>query len=72
MMQKFVDTNRHNTLVVASDPSEVPPVMQSKNPASVIVFETAANDGELMPPHFIEACLKNNTAEYLKILKKMF
>ncbi|KAF2352619.1 hypothetical protein FHG87_016621 [Trinorchestia longiramus] len=61
--------NRRNTRVVAYDPSEVPPVMQSKNPASVMVFAAVASDGKVMPPHFIEAGLKINTAEYLKILK---
>lgn len=61
--------NRQNTRVIASDPSEVPPVMQSKNPASVMVFAAVASDGKVMPPHFIEAGLKINAEEYLKILK---
>ena len=43
--------------------------MQSKNPASVMVFAAVASDGKVMPPHFIDAGLKINTAEYLKILK---
>ena len=43
--------------------------MQSKNPASVMVFAAVASDGKVMPPHFIEAGLKINAAEYLKILK---
>ena len=43
--------------------------MQSKNPASVMVFAAVASDGKVMPSHFIEAGLKINTAEYLKILK---
>ena len=43
--------------------------MQSKNPASVIVFAAVASDGKVMPPHFIEAGLKINIAGYLKILK---
>ena len=60
--------NRQNTRVVACDPSEVPPVMQSKNPASVMVFAAVASDGKVMPPHFVEAGLKINTSEYLKIL----
>ncbi|KAF2362962.1 Homeobox domain-like [Trinorchestia longiramus] len=59
----------YNTRVVAYDPSEVPPVMQSKNLASVMVFAAVASYGKVMPPHFIEAGLKINTAEYLKILK---
>ena len=61
--------NRQNTRVIAFDPSKVPPVMQSKNPASVMVFAAVASDGKVMPPHFSEAGLKINTAEYLKILK---
>ena len=43
--------------------------MQSKNPASVMVFAAVASDGNVMPPHFIEAGVKINTADYLKILK---
>ena len=61
--------NRQNTRVIAFDPSEVPPVKQSKNPYSVMVFAAVASDGKVMPPHFIEAVLKINTAEYLKIGK---
>ena len=67
----FIDevTNRQNIRVIAFGPSEVPNVMQSKNPASVIVFAAVASDGKVMPPHFTEAGLKINTAEHLKILK---
>ena len=60
--------NPQNTPVIAFGPWEVPSVMQSKNPASVIAFTAVASDN-VMPPHFIEASLKINTAEYLKILK---
>ena len=61
--------NRQNTRVIAFDPSEVPPVIQSKNPASVMVSVAVKSDGKVMPPHFIESGLKINTSEYLKILK---
>ena len=43
--------------------------MQSKNPATVMVFAAVASDSKVMPPHFIEAGLKINTAKCLKILK---
>ena len=46
--------NKRNTRIIAFDPSEVPPVMQSKNPAFVLVFAAVASDGKVMPPHFIE------------------
>ena len=37
--------NKQNTRIIAFDPSEVPPVMQSKNSASVMVFAAVAGDG---------------------------
>ena len=43
--------------------------MQSKNTASVMVFAAIASDGTVMPPHFKEAGLKINSAEFLEILK---
>ena len=62
-------SNRQNSRVIAYDSSQVHPVMRSKNPASVMVFAAVASDGKFMPPHFIEAGLKINAVEYLKILK---
>jgi hypothetical protein len=34
-----------------------------------MVFGAVASDGSVMPPHFIEAGLKINTQEYLRILE---
>lgn len=70
--KKFVvdaEVNRQNSRVIAVDPSEVPPVFHTKNPASVMVFGAVASDGSVMPPHFIEAGLKVNTVEYISILE---
>ena len=61
--------NRQNTRLIVFDPSDVIPVLQSKNPASVMVFAAVASDGKVLPPHFIKSGLKINTAECLKILK---
>ena len=36
--------NRHNARLIAIDPSEVPSVFQTKNPASVMVFDAVASD----------------------------
>ena len=72
--KKFVvdeASNCRNSRFIAKDSSCVPPVMQSKHPASVMVFGAIASDGKVMPPHFIEAGLKINMAEYLKILKEV-
>ena len=64
--------NKQNTRIIAFEPSEVPPVMQSKNPASVMVFAVVASDGKVMPPHFIEAGLKMQHNGVLENSKKMF
>ena len=45
--------------------------MQSKHPAFVMMFGAIASNGKVMPPHFIEAGLKINTVEYLKILEEV-
>lgn len=58
--KKFIvdaEVNRQNSRVIAADPSEVPPVLQTKNPASAMVFGAVASDGTIMDPYFIEAGL---------------
>jgi hypothetical protein len=70
--KKFIvdaEINRQNARVIAVDPSEVPPVFQTKNPASVMVFGAVASDGSVMPPYFIEAGEKLNTVQYISILE---
>ena len=64
-------TNRRNSKIIAYNPSDVPPAVQSKHPASMVVFVAVASDGKVMPVHFIEAYLRVNTEEYLKILKEV-
>jgi len=64
--KKFiVDTvvNRHNARVI------LPSVFHTKNPASVMVFGAVVSDGSVMPPDFIDAGLKVNTAQYMALLK---
>ena len=41
--------NRRNCGVIALNPSEVPPIMQSKNPASIMVFRGIASGGNVSP-----------------------
>ena len=55
--------------MIAYNHSDVPPVFETKNPASVMVFGAAASDGSVMDPRFIESGLKIGTKEYLDILK---
>lgn len=70
--KKFVvdaEVNRQNQRVIAFDPSDVPPVLQTKHPASAMVFGAVASDGTIMDPHFIKAGLRLGTKEYLEILQ---
>lgn len=61
--------NRRNSRAIVSRPDDVPPVMISKNPKSVMVFGAVASDGHVMPPHFIPAGVRVDTEEYLNILE---
>ncbi|XP_014484223.1 PREDICTED: uncharacterized protein LOC106749367 [Dinoponera quadriceps] len=44
--------NRRNDRWLCADPSDVPRVMHTKFPATVIVLGAVSNKGYVMPPHF--------------------
>ncbi|QQP39333.1 Transposable element tcb2 transposase, partial [Caligus rogercresseyi] len=72
--KKFVvdaEINRQNSRVIAFEPFAVPPVLKTKNPASVMVFVAVASNGSIMPPQFVETDLKINTVEYVHILEEV-
>ena len=47
----------------------VPRVMKTKFPATVMVFGVVLNKGHIMPPHIFEVGLKVNIKVYLDVLK---
>ena len=49
----------------------VPRVMKTKFPATVIVFGVVSSEGHIMPPHIFEVGLKVNTKLYLDVLKSV-
>ena len=57
-MQIWIATNNRN----------VPRVMKTKFPATVMVFGVVSNEGHIMPPHIFEVGLKVNTKVYLDVL----
>ena len=63
-----VNVNRRNSLILAYDSSDIPPVFQTKNPASLMVSGAVASDGIVLNPHFTANGLKICTKEYLDIL----
>ena len=64
--------NPGNMPVIDCNPTEVPPLMNSKNPATVKIFAGVTSEGTVIPSHFVEIALIINAEEYLKILNDVF
>ena len=56
---------------IATNNRDVPRVMKTKFPATVIIFGMVSSEGHIMPPHIFEVCLKVNTKVYLDVLKSV-
>ena len=54
---------------IATNNRDVPRVMKTKFPATVMVFGVVSSEGHIMPPHIFEVGLKVNTKVYLDVLK---
>ena len=60
-MHRWIATNNRN----------VPRVMKTKFPDTVMVFDVVSSEGHIMPPHIFEVGLKVNTKVYLDALKSV-
>ena len=56
---------------IATNNRDVPRVMKTKFPATVMVFGVVSSEGHIMPPHIFKVGLKVNTKLYLDVLKSM-
>ena len=56
---------------IALNNFNVPRVMKTKFPATVMVFGVVSREGHIMPPHIFEVGLKVNTKVYLDVLKSV-
>ena len=56
---------------IATNNRDVPRVMKTKFPATVMVFGVASSEGHIMPPHIFEVGLKVNTKMYLDVQKSV-
>ena len=54
---------------IATNNRDVPRVMKTKFPATVMVFGMVSSKGHIMPRHIFEFGLKVNTKVYLDVLK---
>ena len=56
---------------IATNNRDVPRVMKTKFPVTVMVFGVVSSEGHIMPPHIFEVGLKVNTKVYLDVLKSV-
>ena len=56
---------------IATNNRDVPRVMKTKFPATVMVFGVVSREGHIIPPHIFEVDLKVNTKVYLDVLKSV-
>ncbi len=56
---------------IATNNRDVPRVMKTKFPATVMVFGVVSSEIYIMPPHIFEVGLKVNTKVYLDVLKSV-
>ena len=54
---------------IATNNRDVPKVMKTNFPATVMVFGVVSSEGHIMPPHIFEVGLKVNAKVYLDVLK---
>ena len=56
---------------IATNNRDMPRVMKTKFPATVMVFGVVSSEGHIMPPHIFKVSLKVNTKVYLDVLKSV-
>ena len=56
---------------IATNNRDVPRVIKTKFPVTVMVFGVVSSEGRIMPPHIFEVGLKVNTKVYLDVLKNV-
>ena len=61
--------NQKSNRWLCRDISEVPVVMHTKFPQTVMVLGVVSSEGDVMPPYFFPKGLKVNSEEYVKVLE---
>ena len=63
------DSQKHRW--IATNNRDVPRVMKTKFPATVMVFGVVSSEGHIIPPHIFDVGLKVNTKVSLYVLKSV-
>ena len=71
MLSTDTSYDSQNHRWIATNNSDVPRVMITKFPATVMVFGVVSSDGHIMLPHIFEVGFKVNTKVYLDVLKSV-
>ena len=58
-------------ITIATNNMDVPRVMKTKFPATVMVLGVVSSEDHIVPPHIFEVGLKVNTKVYLDVLKSL-
>ena len=72
--KKFIQDklhNRQNNRFITDDLEEVPIVMSTKFPTSVMVLSVVPSDGDVMPLYFFPKGLRMAANDYIKVLETM-
>ena len=68
---RTIATSLKMQIGIATNNKDVPRVMKTKFPATVMVFGVVSSEGHIMPPHIFEVGMKVNTKVYLDVLKSV-
>ena len=68
---KTIASTHKMQIWIATNNRDVPRLMKTKFPVTVIVFGVVSSEGHIMPPHIFEVGLKVNTKVYLDVLKSV-
>ena len=68
---RTIASNHKMQIWIATNNRDVPKVMKTKFPATVMVFCVVSNEGHIIPPHIFDVGLKVNTKVYLDVLKSV-
>ena len=71
MLSTDTSYDNQNHRWIAKNNRDVPRVMKTKFPVTVVVFGVVSSEGHIMPPHIFEVGLKVNTKVYLDVLKSV-
>ena len=63
--------NSQNNRWLSASPKDVPKVMQTKVPATIMFFDVVGSEGDVMPHYFFSECPRLDTDGYIRVLREL-